>query len=300
MIMRWVKYGAVGAGGLLLVGTLLFGGDVFSYIRSSASTVQTAVKDAVPVEFELKRARDLLDDIIPEMHANVRLIAQEEVEIANLKGDIQRHQLAMADEKVRIAKLREALTVQQVSYAFGGMQFTREQLKEDLSRRFEHFKEAEVVLAGKARLLSNRERSLQAAVQMLDRAKGQKARLEDRIAGLESQYRLIKAAAAGSRIEMDNSKLAQTERVIDDIKKRLDVAERVLAHETQFTQQIPIDTIDERDLVQQVDEYFAPKAPADVRAEGQPAEGQPVQPAQAEQPVHLSQAPNLPSSIAVE
>jgi hypothetical protein len=259
MILRYIKYSAIGAAGLLLVGGFLFGSDVFSYIRSSARSVQTAVKDAVPLEFELKRARDLLDDIIPEMHANVRLIAQEEVEVSSLKDDIGRHRLAMADEKVRVQKLRDSLTVQQVSYTFGGRQFTREQLTDDLSRRFEQFKEAQVVLAGKERLLTTREKSLQAAMTMLDKTKGQKARLEDRIAGLESQYRLIKAAAAGSHIQMDNSKLAQTEKVIEDIKKRLDVSERILAHEAQFTAEIPVDTINEKDLVQQVDEYFAPK-----------------------------------------
>lgn len=260
MILRYVKYSAIGAAGLLLLGGLLFGGDLFSYMRSSARTVQTAVKDSVPLEFELKRARDLLDDIIPEMHANVRLIAQEEVEVSSLKDDIARHRLAMTDEKVRVQKLRDALATQQVSYTFGNRQFTREQLTEDLSRRFEHFKEAQVVLAGKERLLAAREKSLQAAMAMLDKTKSQKARLEDRIAGLESQYRLVKAAAAGSRIHMDNSKLAQTEKVIEEIKKRLDVTERILAHEAQFTAEIPIDTINEKDLVQQVDEYFTPKA----------------------------------------
>ena len=168
----------------------------------------------------------------------------------------------MADEKVRVQKLRDSLTVQQVSYTFGGRQFTREQLTDDLSRRFEQFKEAQVVLAGKERLLTTREKSLQSAMTMLDKTKGQKARLEDRIAGLESQYRLIKAAAAGSHIQMDNSKLAQTEKVIEEIKKRLDVSERILAHEAQFTAEIPVDTVNEKDLVQQVDEYFAPKAAA--------------------------------------
>jgi hypothetical protein len=272
MLFRYIKYSAIGAAGLLMVGGFLFGSDVFSYIRSSARSVQTAVKDSVPLEFELKRARDLLDDIIPEMHANVRLIAQEEVEVSSLKDDIGRHQLAMADEKVRVQKLRDSLTVQQVSYTFGGRQFTREQLTDDLSRRFEQFKEAQVVLAGKERLLTTREKSLQSAMTMLDKTKGQKARLEDRIAGLESQYRLIKAAAAGSHIQMDNSKLAQTEKVIEEIKKRLDVSERILAHEAQFTPEIPVDTINEKDLVQQVDEYFAPKAAAAqvTRAEQQP------------------------------
>ena len=55
---------------------------------------------------------------------------------------------------------------------------------------------------------------------------------------------------------MDNSKLAKTEKLINQIKKRLDVAERVLAHESQFVQSIPVDTVVEEDLLMQVDEYF--------------------------------------------
>ena len=55
---------------------------------------------------------------------------------------------------------------------------------------------------------------------------------------------------------MDNSKLAQTEKLINQIKKRLDVAERILAHETQFIQAIPVDSIEEEDLLTQVDDYF--------------------------------------------
>ena len=84
MITRLVKLGVIGALGLGLAGGLLFGRDAVSYVRSTAKSLRTAVKDSVPIEFELKRASDLLDDIIPEMHANIRLIAQEEVEVAAL------------------------------------------------------------------------------------------------------------------------------------------------------------------------------------------------------------------------
>jgi hypothetical protein len=55
---------------------------------------------------------------------------------------------------------------------------------------------------------------------------------------------------------VDNSKLAQTEKLIAEIQKRLDVAERVLAHESKFIESIPVDTVVEEDLVAQVDDYF--------------------------------------------
>ena len=256
MIFRWVKLGVITTVGLGLVGGLLFGKDVVSYVKSSARGVRTAVKDSVPIEFELRRARDMLEEIIPEMHANIRLIAQEEVEVAALKGEIAEAREALDDEQTRIKTLRIALEQPQGQYRFAGRDYTRYEVKEDLATRFERYKESEMVLASKVRLLDSREKSLNAAMQLLEKTRGQKRILENKIESLASQYRLVKAASVGSQIQVDNGKLAQTEKLIAEIQKRLDVAERVLAHESKFVQSIPVDTVPEEDLVAQVDEYF--------------------------------------------
>ncbi len=256
MIMKWLKRSVIVAAGVSVVGGMLFGKDAVSYVRSSAKSVQTVVKDSVPIEFELRRARDLLDQIIPEMHANIRLIAQEEVEVAALKVDIGKSEESVQEEKVRITKLRDALDTPQAQYCFGGKEYPRSYVKEDLANRFERFKEAELVLASKKRLLTTRENSLYAAMQLLEQTRARKRVLEDKIESLASQHRLIQAAAVDSQIQVDNSKLAQTEKLISQIKKRLDVAERVLAHESRFVQTIPVDAVTEADLLTQVDEYF--------------------------------------------
>lgn len=256
MITKWLKIGLIAGISLCLIGGLLFGKDLLSYVRSSAKSVQKAVKDSVPIEFELRRARDLLEEIIPEMHANIWLIAQEEVEIAALKTDIGKGKKASEGERQRITKLHQALETQQDSYTFADKQYSRDQVKRDLAERFDRFKESDLVLASKERVLAAREKSLQAAMQLLERTRAQKRTLETKIEGLASQYRLLKASAVGSHIQVDDSKLAQTEKLIAQIKKRLDVAERVLAHESRFVQSIPVDTITEKDLLTQVDEYF--------------------------------------------
>lgn len=255
-------------GGLVLVGAgilggLFFGKDMVSYARSSAKSVRSAVKDAVPLEFELKRAKDMLEEVIPEMHANIKLISQEEVEIAALQADIEQSQQNLAEEGQRIQKLRKALNVQQASYRFGDRHFTRTDVKQDLSHRFARYKEAELVHASKQHLLSNRQRSLQAALQLLEDTRSQKRLLEDKISALEGQYRLVKAASVGSSVSIDNSKLAKTEKLIADIKKRLDVAERVLTHESRFVQTIPVDTVSEVDLLTLIDDHFCPQPTTD-------------------------------------
>ena len=256
MIMKWLKRSVFVVAGVSILGGLLFGKDVVSYVSSSAKSVRTVVKDSVPIEFELRRARDLLEDIIPEMHANIRLIAQEEVEVAALKADITKSEENIGEEKARIGKLRNALNVQQAQYYFGDREYPRSYVKEDLANRFERFKESEIVLASKRRLLTTRENSLHAAMNLLEQTRSRKRLLEDKIESLASQYRLVKAASIGSNIQVDSSKLAKTEKLINQIKKRLDVAERVLAHESQFVQAIPVDAVVEADLLTQVDEYF--------------------------------------------
>ena len=256
MILRWVKWGVMGTVGLSLLGGLLFGKDIISYAKSSAKGVRAAAKDSVPIEFELRRARDLLEEIIPEMQANVRVIATEEVEVAALKGEIGKQREALDGEQSKIKTLRVALEQPRAQYAFAGRNYSHDEVKHDLAARFERFKESEVVLASKVQVLESRERSLEAARQQFAKTAGQKRILDSKIEALTGQYRLVKAASAGAQFQMDNSKLAQTEKLIAQIQKRLDVAERVLAAESKFVEQIPVDTVVEGDLVAQVDEYF--------------------------------------------
>src|SRR5690348_8536618 len=234
MLWKMIKIGAMSVGGAMLAGGLVFGTDLGSYIRSSASEVRASVKDNIPIEFELRRARDLLDGVEPELHQNIRLVAEQEVEIANLKGDLGQGQQNLVAEKQRIEKLRNCLSSQQVSFEFGGLDFTRPQLTQELSRQFTHFKEAETALAAKHELLSSRQRSLAAAMDAMETAKAQKATLEAQIEGLEAQYHLVQAASAGSDFQIDHSKLTQAQKVVGDIRKQLEVAEHVLAHEAKF------------------------------------------------------------------
>jgi Sec7-like guanine-nucleotide exchange factor len=256
MTSKWIKRGLIGLVLFVVVGGLLFGKDLSSYVRSTARMTQDKVKDAVPIEFELSRAQDLLEEILPEIHANIELVAKEEVEIAALKKEIQEGETAITQQKQRVEKLRNTLEKQQSSYTFGNKQYNRQEVADELAAQFENYKEAELVFASKNKLYETREKSLRAAVQLLEKTKSQKRILASRIESLEGQYRLLKASAVGTGIQVDNSKLAQTEKLLGQIKKRLDVAERVLAHESKFVQTIPVDQVSADQLVTQVDEYF--------------------------------------------
>ncbi|HXE53976.1 MAG TPA: hypothetical protein VN541_13225 [Tepidisphaeraceae bacterium] len=256
MIWKVVKYGTMTAGTALVAGGLVFGSDLGSYIHSSCREVRAAVKDNIPIEFELRRARDLLDGVGPELHRNIRLVAEQEVEIANLKSDLAQGETNLVDEKHRVEKLRNCLSTSDVSFTFGDLSYSRAQLTQELSRQFAHYKEAENAIVAKRQLLDSRQHSLAAAMEAMETAKTQKATLEAQIDGLESQYRLVQAASGGTELQIDQSKLSQAQKVVGDIRKQLAVAEHVLAHEAKFTSDVPMDAVNEKDLLTQVDEHF--------------------------------------------
>jgi len=257
MIVKTLKYGVILVL-LLVVGSwLVLGGDAYGYVKTAWHSWRQDIKESVPVEMELARARDLLEDILPEMQANIRLIAREEVELADLAEDIDRSAEALAVEREKVARLSELLDSEDVYFTLGRTRYTRQDIKANLAARFERYKESEMVLADKRRLMANRHKALRAAVDMLHKARSQKALLEQRIAALDSQNRLLAAASVGSQFAVDSSKLAQTDKLLRKIKKRLDVAERVLAHEGRFVDDVEIDVVDEGELLSDVDEYFS-------------------------------------------
>jgi hypothetical protein len=267
MICKFLKYGVIAVAGAALIGGVVFGRDLLSYVTSGSRQIRSAVKDNVPIEFELARARDLVDDIVPEMQANVRLVAQQEVEIATLRDEIKSARASLDGERGKLTRLRQCLASDDVSFSLGDITYSRDEVMRELARKLDLVREAEVVFSGKERLLQNRQKSLVAAIQVLDRTRAQKSLLEGQIASLESQHRLIQAAGVGSGTQIDTSKLAQTQQLINDIKKHLDVAERVLAHESRFVEPMVVDVMDEKEVARQVDEYLTGKTATAASAE---------------------------------
>src|SRR5207248_9674040 len=109
MIFKAIKTVVLVGLGVGLVGGLLFGREAVRYFRSAVGSVRDVAKDNVPIEFELRRARDLLNDIIPEMQANIRVLAQQEVETSNPNTDLVQSRKSLCDEQGNIQNLREVL-----------------------------------------------------------------------------------------------------------------------------------------------------------------------------------------------
>ncbi|TWU34575.1 hypothetical protein Q31b_55300 [Novipirellula aureliae] len=264
-MVRWITYTLGTLTAVALVGFLLLGGRFASYVRTSARSVQETVQDSVPLEFELRRARDLIDTILPDMQSHVRTIAQEEVAIAALENELLLSTQRLESEQSALASLRDKIGVHQVSYSIGDRELTRQQLVEQMHQRFERYKQGELAIESKTRLLEKRREGLAAALAMLDKMRHRKVELELKVEALAAQSRLLNASKVEAGVVIDGSQLSEADQLLGQIETRLAVAKRVLAHEQDaFAIPLDDDVVLEESVIAAYDDHFGKNANREV------------------------------------
>ena len=83
-----IKKLVIGGAAAGLLATLLFGRDAFSYLSTSVGWVKGSVKNSVPIEFEIERARNMIQELGPDIRNNMHAIAEEEVQVERLRERI--------------------------------------------------------------------------------------------------------------------------------------------------------------------------------------------------------------------
>lgn len=257
-MFRLIRYGAGSVIAVGIVGTFLLGLDLDSYFHTSTKAAQEAVQNAVPVEFELRRASDMIEAILPDLQSQVRTIAQEEVEIAALDADIVDSQDRLSREKRSLNSLRKEMDSNKESYSVRGRKVSRKELAEQVNQRFRRLKQGELALASKQRLLQRREDGLNAALTMLEKMRHRKGELEQKVETLAAEYRLVQASEIETGTLVDGSQLSEADQLLQQIEKRLAVAQRVLAHEQDlFVTALVREVVNEEQLLSEVDAYFS-------------------------------------------
>ncbi len=86
-----IKKTAIVAGVALLLMGLLFGRDTVSYLSTFAGNAQDAVRNNIPIDLELSRARQMISQLDPGIRDAMHQIAKGEVKVDQLAA--QRDQL---------------------------------------------------------------------------------------------------------------------------------------------------------------------------------------------------------------
>src|SRR5262245_17329551 len=252
-----VKKGIMlGTAALVLLG-LLFGREGVSHVKTSFGWVRQSVRESLPVEFGISRARQMIKDLDPEIHRNMHLIAKEEVEVRNLRGQLSEADKQLTKNRSDIERLTRDLKRGDSHFVYCGKSYTAKQVENDLTHRFEQYKVKEATLGKLTQVLAARERGLDAGRDKLKAMQSAKGQLEVDVANLEARLEMVKVAQSTSDFNFDDSRLSRTKELVRDIGTRIDVAEKLVNAETTYPGQISLD--DQKangDITEQIAAYF--------------------------------------------
>jgi hypothetical protein len=252
MIRKLIVTGGI----VLLGGFLLCGRNLSSYVRTGWADATDAVRSAVPVDFEIRRARSMLVDLAPEVRKNMLAIAEEEVGLERLDQEIAQHEARQNKERSEVSQMKNDLGSGKAKIRYAGREYTAEQVKADLSRRFVRLTTNDETVANLRKMHAARTRSLAAARDKLNGMLAAKRQLELEVEQLDSRQKLVEAAGASSKLCLDDGSLSRTRQLIQDVEARLTVTERMYAAEGRAESEIEVGGIDDDNIVEQVTAYL--------------------------------------------
>lgn len=262
-----VKKLLLGGAAATLVSLVLFGREAASYVCTSAGWVKDSVKNSVPIEFEIERARRMVRDLVPDIRKNMHVIAKEEVEVERLDKQIQEAETRLAKDRGDLLKLKDDLSTGKSHFQYAGHRYTADRVKVDLANRFERFKTKDATLASLKEMHSARERSLEAARNKLTGMLDAKRKLEVDVEHLEARLKMVEAAQTSSDYKFDDSQLSRVKELVTDLRTRLTVAEKLVNAEGALGDEIPVAEQAPENLLEEVAEYFGEPRSVEVAAD---------------------------------
>lgn len=256
MFKKLAMTALIGAVGM----TFIFGKSTWSYMKTCGNSVREAVKSEVPIEFEVARAKKLVEELMPEIRHSMHVIAEQQVEVEHLSEQVAAREARLEKQKETILSMRTDLDdTQNVSFRYAGHEYTKKEVEKDLDRRFKRFKAANDTIKSDRQILSARQKTLEANREKLENMLSAKRDLEVQIAQLEARFKAVEAAETVSQLAIDDSDLNRAKTLIRELNKQLDVKEKLMDADGEFAGLIPVET-DEVDssenVIEEIDSYF--------------------------------------------
>lgn len=245
------------AGAVALLMVLLFGGKALSYLNTAVGELQEKVGNSIPLEFELERATREISELNGVIRDLNHEIAKEEVEVEKLERLVGKADEELAHAKGDIMKLTSALKSNKDIFRFAGTRtYDRDEVKEELERRFDHYRTMDDTIKMQKQTLEHRQSRLDAAREHLDETVSSKRQLEVEVAELQAKSKMLEVAKATSELKVDNSQLAKARQSVEKIRTRLEVEAKMVDSQINYKPGIQLDETEVRDIQDEVTSYF--------------------------------------------
>ncbi len=238
------------------LGIAILGTNACSYLTTGYNRAADSVTQSIPIEFQIDRARDMIDQLTPEIRRSMHIIAKEEVALEQLNSRIETAEKRAAKSKTDIMHLQADLNTGAKTFHYAGHSYSVSDVKRDLSRRFNRHKTADDTIKNLLAMQTARNNNLDAAQQKLQSLQNAQRALEVDVENLLAKHKLVEVAQATSDLNIDDSQLAKTKELIADIRARLDVTSRLANAATIHPAEIRLEDETSSDIIEQVASYF--------------------------------------------
>jgi len=269
-----LKKGLFVGGGLLLLLVLLFGGrTMWSYVATVGQQAKEAVADKVPVEFQLDRARNMIKGLEPEIINHKRDIALEEGRVADLEDQIELDEGKLAKRWSDIEHMRADLSKGETTFTYASGTYTAKQVEADLAIKFDHYTTSESTVEQNRKVLEIRKKTLTAAQEKLKALIAAKGKLELQVEELEAKLKMVEVAQTASELNIDDSQLAKTRDLLDEIEARIDVDARLVNADDLGVGEIQLhEPAENASILERIADYQAKKDQSETFVDVKPEE----------------------------
>jgi len=258
MFKKAVLGTALGAGALYMA----FGTSAPCFVKTAVNRVRHNADNAVSVSFKIDQAREQIASLEPAIKDNIESLARAEVDVEYLDREILTTRTNLDGEKKAMLALRESLETGDFRLAgHGHVRYTADEIKGDLARRLDHYRNITKILEEKEATLKARQKAVVAARKQLTEMAAQKQLLLTKLAGIEAHLKMVEANRATNEFDFDDSALARAKQSVADLEKRLEVLDRKAEMEGRFVDSgIPLSLEPGRDVVKEIDDQFGTAA----------------------------------------
>lgn len=216
----WAAVAAIAVGSSLGLGT------VWSYLKTGHRMIGQTIRENVPVELEIERLGQLIDDAEQQLRQDERQLAMMEVQCETLREEIAQgeQQLRTARKEMdQLASLLELQTGDRIT--IGDRQYARIEVEQELQRRLDAYDFLQSSLDDRRKALAERQEYLARTRQAIEENRREVQKLALQREALRDQQQMLKVDP-NTDPNFDSHKVAQAKQLAEELLARLRAEEK--------------------------------------------------------------------------
>lgn len=200
------------------------GREIMSYAKTGWKEVRNATKKIVPIEFEIKRAEDLVNNLDRTDDRLITALASQMQTVRTCERDVETMTAAVEGRKAELqARAKEIETMQVSSKSSSQRDYAAITLEKD----FKAFKISEATLKNKQGMLEQMQTRVKSLQEQREGLKGQRAELASRVTKLKTDLDYLKVAQLKAKYAGEDFQVPEVQQLrelVENLEGRIETS----------------------------------------------------------------------------